>query len=228
MTRRELEGAGWASVVSAIVTIPGILIAFISALAEYRRLGAICSVASLLLLLWIYGSFRRLLNDLYEYDGADTAINALLGSSILATVLGLLTGLLAGTGVADLVAFLSVGAFVVFGIAYVVFSVKLLRLEAPLFGFAKPLGYAGLAQGITVASVILIPLGVLASIVADVMRAQMFFAAAADRRGTCCPDCDEPILADATVCFECGAAIVDPAGVPEESWDEVRRRVQQV
>ncbi len=66
---------------------------------------------------------------------------------------------------------------VIHGILQIVFGYKLLRLPNELNGTLKPYSYINIATGIFLASIVLIPLGLLLGAISDVLLATIFFQA---------------------------------------------------
>ena len=66
-------------------------------------------------------------------------------------------------------------ALIPFGIIFIVFAIKLLRLPDNLFGLLKPFSYTSIATGFCFATIFLIPLGLVASTIADMILAIIFF-----------------------------------------------------
>ena len=60
----------------------------------------------------------------------------------------------------------------------IMFGVKLLQLSNDLKGLHKPYCYLNIITGICLATVVLLPVGILASAITDVMLGTIFFQAA--------------------------------------------------
>jgi len=172
-----MERAGWACFVSAVITIPmvilEVMIEFSKKVPEVRAVEAILSLISLFIFIYILHSLRRLLVEQFNFGLVETHIKMmiwinviLVGSSILSdTFLPLekMTGILYLIGL------------IVFGIVLIAFGFKLTNLRDPIGGRLRPFCYSSIATGVCFASVILLPLGLLGSIVMDVLLALIFF-----------------------------------------------------
>jgi hypothetical protein len=64
------------------------------------------------------------------------------------------------------------------GAGLIIFALRLLRLPDRLYGYLRPYAFANIALGVCLASVVLVQLGVLASVAADTLMALIFFGAA--------------------------------------------------
>ena len=81
----------------------------------------------------------------------------------------------------------AVGVFGIFmvmvlGILQIAFGVRLLRLPDDLGGLHKPYCYLNIVTGACLTSIILIPVGMLAGAVSDVMLGTIFFQIASTER----------------------------------------------
>jgi hypothetical protein len=138
-------------------------------LRGYSFLSKMIQIATVLLFIFVFFRLKRLLLELAfdrvdGYLSAIIAINAFLG---VATVF-------APKDHAFLTLLLMAG-IVVLGVLYVVVGIKLLNLPAGVPG-SKLFSYSVMATGICAASILLIPLALVASIVMYIALAIMFFS----------------------------------------------------
>jgi hypothetical protein len=171
ITREQLNLAGWCSVISAVVTIPIVVISLI--LAEDEDIVSQTVVISLTLIgngLFVYEFvvFKKLLNFHFGFGDADTLISVLIWANIIGSVISLLPLSEGGVTMTGL-------ALIPFGIIFIVFAIKLLRLPDNLFGLLKPFSYTSIATGFCFATIFLIPLGLVTSTIADIILAIIFF-----------------------------------------------------
>ena len=117
---------------------------------------------------------RKLLNSLFSFHDTDRNIDLMI-------VTGAVTGII--STVALYVPPLKASAeqaviiiLIVQGIVQLQFGYKLLKLPGDLGGMLKPFCYANIATGIFLASIVLIPLGILASAISDLMLGTIFFS----------------------------------------------------
>jgi hypothetical protein len=177
MEAKHMERAGWACFVSAVITIPmvilEVMIQFAKKVPEVWGVEAILDLISLFIFIYILHSLRRLLVEQFNFHLAETHIKMmiwinviLVGSSLLADMFVPLRKM---TGILYLI------GQIVFGIVLIAFGFKLTNLRDPIGGRLKPFCYSSIATGICFASVILLPLALLGSIVMDVLLALIFF-----------------------------------------------------
>lgn len=169
MNQKEMKTAGWVCIVSAVTTFPILIISFAVSGGDHSA-SSILSFISLGLFIYIFHSLRRLLNEEYNFHLTDSHINFLIWINIGVTVISAVT-----TQPDATFAILALIALVALGIVMIIFAITLMKLENQLAGLLKPFCYLCIAQGVCMASVILIPLALLASVAADVVLALIFF-----------------------------------------------------
>jgi len=179
ITKERLNLAGWLSITNAIFTIPSIVMSMF--LEKTRGDGARISQAILIcvgvgLLVYVLLSFKKLLNDRFQFHRVDPYISLLIWGNIVLGVLDLLS--LGIRGLEFLVSILSIISFIIFGIISILFGIKLLRLHDNLYGLLKPFSYLAIVSGVCFVTVILALLGVIAGVVEDVILGIIFFRAA--------------------------------------------------
>lgn len=125
-----------------------------------------------LLFLAIILNLKRFLNSFYKFHDTDKNIALMVMASMAAgaVVIGMFTFPALKESLEPVV----IAILVVQGIVQAQFGYKLLNLPNDLGGMLKPFCYANLATGIFLATVILIPLGILASALSDLMLGTIF------------------------------------------------------
>jgi hypothetical protein len=181
MTHRRLMAAGWLAMVSAALTVPWIIATFF--LAEKTGAAAKAVEASLLvcgtvLFVYLLATLRRLLHERYDFRGTDGAIALLIKANIVSAAVALLG--LAIPSMEEAIGVFGIIMVVIVGILQLSFGFKLLQLPTTLKGLHKPYCYLNMVTGGCTAVIVLLPLGVLTSAVADVMLGTIFFHAAAE------------------------------------------------
>jgi hypothetical protein len=171
--------AGWLAITGAVILVPeiGLSLLLDKISGTYPGAKAIITwlnIVGLAISVYILYMFRSLLNERYNFHGTDTLIMILIGTNVLFAVIGLL-GLIPELTV--VMSVLVLVLFVPFGVVNIVFAVKLLKLQDDLFGLLKPFAYTTIAAGICGASVILMPLGMLAATAALIMQGMIFLRA---------------------------------------------------
>ncbi len=181
LTEKNLNLAGWIAIASAVLAIPLVALGIMSGVAEDEGvamllLETILSMGALILYVYILIMLRRLLNEMANFNKVDKYITLLIWFNVIVTVISVMalpvTELQAIMGIAVLLLLIPLG------IIYVVVGVKLLHCEDDLFGYLKPYSYLTIATGVMVAVIVLVPFGIITSIIADVILALIFFKAA--------------------------------------------------
>lgn len=179
MSATTLKTAGWLAMISAIITLPLVYLSFrlegqsdlTAQLLEttIQVLGIVIFVAVTILL-------KRFLNSTFNFHLTDRLIKLMIKANIVICVMAILS-LYLKTLQESLSVFIVV-MVVVLGIMQTMFGYQLRRLPNDLSGMLKPYCYLNMAIGITSASVVLVPVAVVLSAIADVMLGTIFFQAA--------------------------------------------------
>lgn len=180
MTRRHLITAGWLAMASAVLTIPWFILTVM--LADRGGEGTRGGQGTLLvvgtfLLVYLLATVRRLLHERHGFRAADAAITLLIAINLVAAAVSL-----CALAVPQLESVLGIPGVILVaasGLAQIAFGGRFLRLPDDLGGLRKPYGYLNIVTGVCVATVVLLPFGMVASAVADVMLGTIFFQAAA-------------------------------------------------
>lgn len=180
LTKKYLNLAGWLAVVSAVITFPGIILSIISGMVQVKSasllyLEAIFNTGTTALTVFIFIMLKRLLNEKAKFHDVDKYITFLIWVTIILTVIEVLT--LPFSEIQGIIGLGVIVLIIPLGIIYIVFGIKLLNCEDNLFGYLKPFSYLSIATGIMMAVVILIPLGMITSIISDIVLALIFFKA---------------------------------------------------
>lgn len=180
MTPKVLRMSGWFAMSSAVLSLPLIYLSF-------RMEGRPDLAARIMLtLLQIFGTvvfvivttlLKRFLNVQFSFHETDGYIDLMIKINI---VIGVFAALSYHVRALEE----SIGIFillvtVVFGIIEVIFGLRLLRLPNDLRGLLKPYCYVNVATGICLASIAMVPFGIVTGAVSDVMLGTIFFQAAA-------------------------------------------------
>ena len=178
-TKEQLNLAGWLSITNALFAIPSIAMSWF--LDSKDGIGpvisqAILTIVSLGLFLYIITYLRKLLNIRFKFHDVDIYISLLIWGNVIVSIFSLL--FLGSKILERTMNFLSLIAFIVFGILSILFARRLLRLPGNLYGLLKPYCYITIGSGICFITVFLAPLGIIAGAVTDVILGVIFFRAA--------------------------------------------------
>jgi hypothetical protein len=179
ITKGQLNVAGWLSIANALFAIPSIAMSWFLETTEgtgAKVSQAVLTVVGLGLFLYIISSLKRLLNSRFQFHDVDIYISLLIWGNVILVALSLLS--LGSRGLERTMSILSVMAFIFFGILSIMFATRLLRLSGNLYGLLKPFSYTQIVSGICLITVFLLPVGIIAGAVADVILGVIFFRAA--------------------------------------------------
>jgi len=179
IVKEQLNLAGWASMTSALFTVPHIWMSMYFETMEGpgARLSEAAMIAVALgLSVYVLLSFKRLLNARFQFHAVDTYILLVISGN------GVLSGLalfsVGSMGPESLVAALSMLTFIPFGIFAIMFATRLLRIPGNLYGLLKPFSYTLIMCGACFVTIMLSPVGYIFSVVSDVILGIIFFRAA--------------------------------------------------
>jgi hypothetical protein len=174
--------AGWLAIISAILLIPeiglGVLVGFME--SDLKVVVVLIPIANLIIGVYILYTFRRLLNQEFNFHSTDAIVTILILLNILSFILGVIE---LGYGMFvmdwgrnyDLTVVTSVLVF--YSIIAIVFAVMLLKMKEDLYGLLRPYAYVTITSGVCGSTVVLSPFGLLAAIVALVIQGMIFLRA---------------------------------------------------
>ncbi len=172
MQNDRLTLAGILCIVRATLSL--LLASLVSRLATQAGFGpklitALLTLIAFLLFAFIFSTFKRLLNERYQFHNTDLAIVGLIGLSGLAALITV-GSLFLSTGTATDTMLLKL-VYVAFGLLLAGFAMQLMRLGDNLFGFLKPYAILTGVAGVGIASIKLAGVGVILGAIADVILA---------------------------------------------------------
>lgn len=184
-TAKRLRLAGYLAMTSALLTLPWFLFTFNIANRNdpvIRATEASMLACGLALLIYLLLTFQQLLHRRYAFHDADKTISLLIQASITQTAANLL-----GLAIPELAAAVRIFGFimvVIVGILHMMFGIWLLQLPASLGGMHRPYCCLNIVTGFALATILLLPLGILTSAIGDVMLGTIFLQAVAPRPGS--------------------------------------------
>ncbi len=179
--------AGWMAITGAIMIFPEIIMGMLLDIKP-EKLGILIipyvfiTIAETAITLFAFFRFKQLLNERYEFHRVDTLIIFIIFGSMILTSIGLFVRTMNTLGIipsdsinlsvifTSLVIILSIPL----AVAGIVFGLKLLKLERGLSGLLKPLAYTQIVASICLASIILMPLGLVFMIAFQIMLGIVF------------------------------------------------------
>jgi len=179
---KHLKIAGYLAMTSALLTLPWFLFTYSIANRNdpaIRTAEASMLVGGLALLIYLLLTFQQLLHRRYAFHAADKTISLIIQATITQTANSLLA--LAVPELAGPVRTMGVILLVIVGILHMMFGIWLLQLPASLGGMHRPYCYLNIVTGFALATIVLLPLGMLTSCIADVMLGTIFLQAVGSR-----------------------------------------------
>ncbi len=188
MTTQRLTLAGWLAITYAVLAIP--IFALSAALSSLSGDGV--KIANLLLILVIFAlgifpilSLKNLLNTRLSFRDTDIFISLIILLNVANAVIYIL-GILSPLGQPLLAEMpfltpsllVSLALTVPMAFVYIMFAIKLLRLQDPLHGMLKPFAYTTMAAGFCYGTIVLIPFGLLAELISYIILGIIFRRAA--------------------------------------------------
>jgi hypothetical protein len=171
--------AGWLAILQAIILLPEIGLAvyldFLShANPVLKGIMAVLHLINLPLGVFVLLTLRRFLNERHDFHRVDGIILALVGCNMASLVIGLL-GLSVSFEIVMAAAALAV--LLVYSVINLVFAARILTLKDDLFGLLRPFAYLTIAASVLALTVILSPLGLLASMGAIILTGMILLRA---------------------------------------------------
>jgi len=180
MTKKSLMSAGWLAIIYAATEIPQIVMyVFAQDLAGVsggKFIEAILSVVGLALFVALILCLKQFLNERFGFTEVDALLNMMILVDVIVVGINLMA--IAIEPLESFALVLAVLSCIGLGIIGVVFSIKLLRLPDDLFGLLKPYSYTYMAGSVFAASIVLIPLAIIAGVASSIMLGMIFFRAA--------------------------------------------------
>jgi hypothetical protein len=178
MTRQRLDVAGSLAMASGILTIPLTVVHLLTSEGDLRLAGDLLALLQTALTVYLFVTFREVLHERFAFADADGTIGFLVAGSIVLFALGLVRQAVRTPDFERLVGLGFTVAVAALGVGSVLFGRRLLRAPRRPGGYLPAFAYANLVLGVCLASIVLVPLAIVVSVVADVLMGLIFFDAA--------------------------------------------------
>ena len=132
----------------------------------------VIAISGVILFTLIVLYLKRFINSFFKFHNTDRNLELMIAANIVVTVLTLAAVYF--SQLQESIEYAVLVIIVAQGIVQTQFGYKLLKLPNDLGGMLKPFCYANMATGILLATVVLIPLGIVASAVSDLMLGTIF------------------------------------------------------
>jgi hypothetical protein len=168
----KMKSKAWACFTSAIIGVPLFCISLIIIrYPELKILDVGLSLLSVSLYIYIYISFKRLLNSNFNYSQINNLISLLIIVEIFTFLIGLIDE--SANSKAFLLIILVICA-ILMGISYIMLGLRLLKLGYQFDGLLKKYCYVCIFEGVCAASIILLPFMILLTIVENTFLGLLF------------------------------------------------------
>lgn len=162
MDRVRFKLAGWVSILSAIITMP--TFAWLMSLEGISDISSkltrvVLVFIDLSLFVYIFLSFKKLLNLQFRFHKVDVWIWMLIFSSVMILVFSLLS--LVSNMIEKMFYIISLSIGLLFGIILIVFAIKILALSHNLFGLLRPFAYTSVINGVVSIVIVLYHLAII-------------------------------------------------------------------
>jgi hypothetical protein len=179
---KRLKMAGYLAMASALLTLPWFLFTYNIANRNdpaIRAAEASMLMGDMALVIYLMLTLQQLLHRRYAFHAADKTISLIIQATITQTANSLLG--LAIPELAGAVRMMGIVWLVIVGVLHMMFGIWLLQLPDSLGGMHRPYCYLTIVTGFSLATIVLLPLGMLTGCIADVMLGTIFLQVVASR-----------------------------------------------
>ncbi len=175
MTSRLLKIAGSLAMLSAFLTLP---LVYVSYKLENKAdlitiiVQTVITLSGAVLFTFIVLYLMKFIHAFFKFHRVDRNLLLLIVANIVVAVLTLVA--IYFTQLKESIEYAVLTVVVAQGIVQTQLGYKLLKLPNDLGGMLKPFCYANIATGVLMASIFLIPLGIVASAISDLMLGTIF------------------------------------------------------
>lgn len=174
MNSKDLRLVGYACILYVALSIPILILSVYTSAIGQAALSNIIQIANLILFVYITLSLKALLTE-FEFEDVNGLLNLTIGINVFGVVFGMIAP---DSGV---MAFLAIAMLVVLGVLMLIIGIKLQKCQNQLHGLLKTFSLSMMATGICLASVVLLPLAMLAWMVMGIVQGMIFLKEADSR-----------------------------------------------
>lgn len=177
MIKKNFAFAAWACIINAALVVPIVLLSFYSTAHtdSYSLLIAlemVVHIVYIILFVVMYSHVKYLLNDYFSTSSLDSLLHIFIGASIAISALTIIAMPFPEIQAAVSLAVLAL--MIPYGIVFTVLGIKLLNLEIALH-WKNALAALMIIGGVCTATIILLPVSLLASLAGNIILAVIFF-----------------------------------------------------
>ncbi len=175
MNSNDLRLAGYASIISAVLSIPILFYTLYTSVIGQTFISNLIQLINLVIYAFVTSKLIELLTD-HDFK----LVNSMLTTSVILNVIGFVFGVIAPYS--DTFGFLSVVGMIVLGILMVLIGINLQKCPDDLHNLLKIFSLTWIISGVCLASIILIPLFILTWIATNIILGMIFFREADKRQ----------------------------------------------
>ncbi len=183
---KNFKLAAWASIADVILTFPALALTIYTTFLlgvedDTSLLFSMAEIAiylvAMLTSIIIICNIKYLLREHLNTEKASTTLSLLLGVSVLAYALIILSIALGPSDISNMLDIAGMAIPLPQGILNIVLGIKILKLDSDLLGFRKSFGVFNIITGCLLMTILLAPLALVTAIVLSCIYAMMFFRA---------------------------------------------------
>jgi hypothetical protein len=164
---------------SAVLSIPFLLLSYYLSDSDIRYASyyqAAMQLVGLVLFTYLTWFLKKFLNTRHSFHDTDNYIDFLITSNLFVCIAAIAGQFL--PTLADPLEWFSLLLIAAFGVAQILFGIKLFKLPDSLNGMLRPYCFITIITGLFISTVLLLPLGVVTGSITDIMLGTIFFQAA--------------------------------------------------
>ncbi len=177
-TNARFRIAGCLAMLNAFLTIPWVIMTFLLSAREglfFKIAEVSMQTASTLMFIYTALTLRRLLNQRYAFHEIDRFIGWMIKANVVLTAVSIIG--VASPDIASSAGTLALILIIPLGVIQLMLGLRLLRLSDEPKSLFRAYGYLNLVTGFCLATIIMIPVGILTGAIADIMLGTIFFQA---------------------------------------------------
>lgn len=192
ISKRDLRIAGWVAYEAALTMVPVMVASTVLAAlppGQVRGIGGLLLLAMYGPFVFVFSHLRRLLNQVWGFHGADTAIKGLIACQTILAVCSLFIPAMPLSqmfsldapepkGIAAAASYAVIVTYVATGVLFIVLGMKLRRLDEGPEDRLKALRRTSIAMGICTALLVLLPVALILAVVQAVQLGRLFHTTA--------------------------------------------------
>ncbi|MBM3247779.1 hypothetical protein FJZ17_04560 [Candidatus Pacearchaeota archaeon] len=176
MSKERLNLIGWIAIFNAVIMLPIIILSLLPGIESGPKIILIILFnINFFAFIIVFSSLKKLLSTKFSFSLVNNLITSLILITIISTIINEFQFILPEYKVQG--GTINALFSLIYGVIFIVFSIKIRRLKENLYGLLKPISYSIMIAGFCYGSIILIPIGFLASSVYNIILGMLFMRA---------------------------------------------------